>query len=113
MERLSAALLRDESVEKRAELGNFLQMSVRQFSEARRTLTGERDANDATVDGVAVALHQPQCFRPIGELTSRVVPHHQVLRNLLDGGRLMAVMAAHGQQQLVLARREASRGGLI
>jgi len=84
-----------------------------QLGEPRRPFVGEREAHDAVVFRVAAALEQAELLRPIDQLDRGVVPDDQILSDLADRRPEPVLVAANGQEQLVLAGREAVGRGLL
>ena len=93
------------------ELDSMLLGQQRQVGGA---FVGERDPLESVVEAVAGAGHEAGGLRSVDEPDHRVVPHFQPVGELADGRRLAGVGPADDQQELVLARGEATAaGGLL
>jgi hypothetical protein len=77
------------------------------FSEGRQL-----EADYALVMWVAGAFHQARGGRPVDELDGAVVAEEQVPCDLTDGRSPRVVVAADGEQELVLGGGEADGGRL-
>ena len=70
---------------------------------------GQLEVHDASIVGVGPPLQQPGPLGPIDQLDGAVVAQHQVVGDVAD--RRVAVVAADGEEQLVLGRASARRRG--
>ena len=91
----------------------LLQVSPAEAREARGTGARDAQADDTPVLGVAGPTDQARARRPVHEARRTVVLEEQRIGDVADGGPALVVVPAHGEQQLVLSRREALLTGLL
>jgi hypothetical protein len=89
------------------------EVQLAQRVELRGAQVGEPEPHDAAVVGVRDALDQAGVLGAIHEGDGAVVTEQQVAGGLADRRPALVVMAADGQEQLVLGGRDARRLGLL
>src|SRR5439155_6986598 len=77
------------------------------------TLLGELEADDAVIVGVLSATHETRSLGPIDELDRAVVLEQQIGRGLTYRRPTFVRMTSHGEEQLMLHRRDPGRFGRL
>lgn len=102
-----------EFVEHLRQAGELLDVC---FGEVRQPLfgvSGEPQAYDSIVTGVGNSIDQPELLCAGNQFHRSVVLDHQVLGHLANSRAGRFVVAANGEQELMVARGEPGRGSPI
>src|SRR6185295_12061125 len=85
---------------------DLFEVGRRELLQRPLPLSGQAKADDPAVSGVLLAFDQPRLGRPVHEAHRAVVPQHEIAGDVADGRPTIAVVPAHGEQELVLGRRQ-------
>jgi hypothetical protein len=102
----------EEAADARREARQLLDVYLGQALEHARAARSEAEADDTAVVGIVRAPHQPCLLRTVDELHRAVMAQQQRVRDVADRGSPIAMVAADGEEQLVLRRRDAGGDSL-
>jgi hypothetical protein len=98
-----------ERVHRGRQVRELLEVLLAERLEPPRALVGEPQADRAEVVRVGRPAQQARGLGPVDEADRAVMAEEQVLRDVADGGAPRVVVAADGEQELVLGRRQPGR----
>jgi hypothetical protein len=102
-----------ERPQRGSEPSQLLEVEATELLEARRSLSGQVQANDAEIVGVRDPRHEARGLGPIHQLDRAVVTQQERIRDVADRRSSITAMTTHHEQQLVLRGGEPRGRGLL
>ena len=97
----------------RRKAGELLEVGGGEPIEHPMTFRRELQAHQAPIFSVAITVHEAGPLGSVDELDRAVVTEQQVAGDVADRWIVRPVVAAHGQEELMLLARQSRSGGLV